>query len=281
MVDSLSVLTLVKNRAAHLDQLVEGLRRNVRQPDELIIVDMGSDVPVEPPDTGFPTHIVRMADDGLPLAVARNRAAQAASGRHLLFLDVDCIPGSQLLGAMERALDAQDALICAEILYLGPQDARGPWTEAGLLNAGKRHPVRDFPQSGLRREHNPGLFWSLAFGIRAARFDALGGFHARFTGYGAEDTDFGFRADAAGLPLLFLGGAPAFHQHHASHEPPLQHFADIVRNARMFHSLWGTWPMEGWLGAFAERGLIDWSDERLEILRHPTPGEIAGSLVRA
>ena len=40
-----SVLTIVRNRAAHLDQLVEGLRRSATPPAELVVVDM-SDVPV-------------------------------------------------------------------------------------------------------------------------------------------------------------------------------------------------------------------------------------------
>ncbi|PWS21054.1 glycosyl transferase, partial [Enterococcus faecium] len=40
-----SVCTIVRNRRAHLQQLVEGLRRSVLQPEELIVVDM-SDEPV-------------------------------------------------------------------------------------------------------------------------------------------------------------------------------------------------------------------------------------------
>lgn len=279
MVDSLSVLTLIKNRADHLEQLVEGLRRSARRPDELVVVDMGSDTPVAVGDTGFPVRIVRIEGEGLPLSVARNCAGQAAVGKNLLFLDVDCIPGSGLLAAMEDVLVEQDALICAEILYLGPNDARGVWDEADLVVAGKRHPVRDFPLSGIRAEPNPGLFWSLAFGIRAKTFATLAGFDAQFTGYGAEDTDFAFRAAAAALPLLFLGGAPAFHQHHAVYDPPLQHFTDIVRNARLFHARWNRWPMEGWLEAFARAGLIDWEPASLQILRYPTADEITGARV--
>ena len=44
----LSILTLVRNRELHLRQLVEGLRRSERSPDELIVVDM-SDTPVSMP----------------------------------------------------------------------------------------------------------------------------------------------------------------------------------------------------------------------------------------
>lgn len=265
----ISVLTIVRNRAGHLTQLVEGLRRSSQPPAELVVVDMASDTPVEIAETDFPVHVTRLATERLPLAEARNLAAANASSENLLFLDVDCIPMRALIGAIDQALDQHDALICAEVLYLGPDDARGEWNEEDLAALGKPHPVRDFPAQGFRAEPNPGLFWSLAFGIRRAQFEALGGFDEAYLGYGGEDTDFGFRADAAGLPLLFMGGAGAFHQHHPSPDPPLQHFDDIVRNAQIFRSRWGFWPMEGWLKQFEAMGLLRIEASALQVLSRP------------
>ncbi|MDZ4362583.1 glycosyltransferase [Brevundimonas sp.] len=270
---SLSVLTIVKNRSDHLANLVEGLRRSAQAPDELVIVDM-SDQPVDLPKTDFPSHGVRLETDGLPLARARNLAAAHAGGDHLLFLDVDCIPMRDLAGLMDVALGRSNALICAEVRYLGAGDAAPGWTETDLMQCGHAHPLRAFPQAGLRPEANAGLFWSLAFGLRREAFEALGGFDERFTGYGAEDTDFGFRARDAGLPLLFMGSAGAFHQHHGVFDPPLQHFDDILANAETFHRIWGVWPMTGWLSAFERIGLVRREGERLVRLRAPTPGEI-------
>ena len=267
---TMSVLTIVKNRPGHLTQLIEGLRRCEVQPDELVIVDMGSDPPVAVEATDFPVHIVRLDQPGLPLAAARNAAAHAARGDMLLFLDVDCIPMRGLTAAMARALTEQDALICAEALYLGPKDARGAWDEGALMRCAKPHPVRPFPAAGLREEHNAGLFWSLIFGIRRGRFVELDGFDEAFTGYGAEDTDFGFRAREAALPLLFLGGTGAFHQYHDVIDPPLQHLADIVRNARLFRQKWGIWPMEGWLAAFEKTALIAREGDTISLVRMPT-----------
>lgn len=269
----LSVLTIVRNRAAHFDNLVEGLRRSVLCPDELIVIDM-SDVPIVPQSAPFPVVLVRLETQGLPLAAARNSAAARASGERLLFLDVDCIPLRDCLATMDAALVEQDALLCADVRYLGPEDAGSTWTDRGLLAAGAPHPVRDFPAAGVRREDNPGLFWSLAFAIRRARFAELGGFDERFSGYGAEDTDFGFRAHANNVPLLFVGGAIACHQYHTVYDPPLQHFADILRNAELFRQIWGFWPMRGWLDAFADLGLITITDETLCEMRRPTAAEV-------
>jgi GT2 family glycosyltransferase len=272
-VTGLSVLTLVRNRAGHLHELVEGLRRSARVPDELVVVDM-SDTPVTMPATDFPVVIERLDATGLPLAEARNRAAAAARHDRLVFLDVDCIPMRDCLGRLADTLADHDGLACADIRYLGPDDARSGWDEATLIERGRRHPVRDFPAQGIRIEPNPGLFWSLGFAVRRQTFERIGGFDAGFVGYGAEDTDVGFRAAVAGVPLLFVAGAVACHQHHETFEPPVQHLADIVANAQRFHAIWGRWPMEGWLAAFRTMGLVEWSDTALSIRRLPAPDEI-------
>lgn len=273
-----SVLTIVRNRSAHLAQLVEGLRRSDWQPDELIIVDM-SDEPVMVGPVSFAVRIDRLKTDGLPLAAARNRAASLATHDMLVFLDVDCIPLRGCVGRLADTLCENDALLCANIRYLSPHDARGAWEEADLLERGRAHPVRSFPAFGVREETNAGLFWSLAFALRRTTFEALGGFDEGFCGYGAEDTDFGLRAVAAGLKLLFVGEAIACHQYHVSYEPPVQHVADIVRNARQFFARWDRWPMEGWLQDFVRIGLVRWQNDTLELLRLPTDAEMAASRI--
>lgn len=274
---SISVLTIVKNRADHLAQLVEGLRRSAMLPDELVIVDMGSDPLVTPPQVPFPVRLIRLEGPCLPLAAARNAAAYAATGDHLLFLDVDCIPMRDLVKAMRDQLDRTDGLTCAQVLYLGPTDARGAWSEDELQCSAAPHPARPFPAAGTREEANPGLFWSLVFGMRRASFIGMHGFDEGFTGYGAEDTDFGFRAQRAAFPLIFMGGAGAFHQYHDVLDPPLQHLDDIVRNARLFHERWNVWPMEGWLQAFSAMGLISWSEKAIMMVRKPDASQWAAA----
>ncbi len=269
-----AVLTLVKGRAGHLAQQCEGLRRSAVPPAAHVIVNMD---PAPLRLSAWPCLVLDLPAAGLPLAAARNLAAARAAADTLLFLDVDCIPSAGLIGAVAAAMDSFDGLLCAEILYLAGDEARGGWDEADLRRRAVAHPHRTFPPAGLRVEPNHGLFWSLAFAVRRGTFAALGGFDERFTGYGAEDTDFSFRARAAGVPLAFLGGACAFHQHHDVYDPPLQHFSDIVANARLFFARWGEWPMRGWLEAFAARGLIRLSADRLDVIRPPRAEECAAA----
>jgi GT2 family glycosyltransferase len=192
----------------------------------------------------------------------------------LLFLDVDCIVTARAIGAIVRGCERQDSMLCPEVLYLPANQPNPGWNEDALRLRAIPHPVRNFPVHGELREYNPGFLWSLAFATRAATFYRLGGFDERFTGYGAEDTDLGFRANAAGLPLIYLGGATIFHQHHTLAWPPFHHFADIVRNAVLFHSLWGIWPMEDRLDAFTAAGLLERHPAALRIIRYPTAAEI-------
>jgi GT2 family glycosyltransferase len=214
----------------------------------------------------------------MPLAAARNRAAEAATGDLLIFLDVDCIPSADLVADLTSAVSEHDGLVCCEIRYLPAGAVADGWTAQGLDRLGRPHPVRTFPARGVAPAEKPGLFWSLAFAVRAVTFDRLGGFDEGFDGYGAEDTDLAFRAAGLGIPVLFTAGPRAWHQHHPACDPPLQHFSDIVRSARRFHERHGLWPMEGWLAAFAARGLIAWDrDDRLDVLRAPTPEEIAAA----
>ncbi len=270
-----AVLTLVKGREGHLRRVAEGLARNARHPDRLVVVDMG-EAPVAVPSLPFPVVHHRVPSPGLPLAAARNAAARLAGAGILVFLDVDCIPAAGLVAALAADVAAEDALICPEVLYLPP--GAGDEGEDALRTLGRRHPVRHFPATGMRREANTGLFWSLAFAVRRATFDRIGGFDEGFTGYGGEDTDFAFRARDAGVPLLFTAATLAFHQHHAAHDPPLSHFADIVANATRFRARHGFWPMDGWLAAFARMGLIEApGNGPLRVLRHPTAAETAAA----
>ena len=273
--NALSVVTLTRHRDQHLHRLIEGLCKSNVHPCELVVVDMG-EKPAPLPVTPFPVFRSLLPSAALPLAAARNMGARVASGDQLLFLDVDCIPRRNLVATMSSALAEQDALICAEVRYLGPRD-RYLADDELMLAAALTHPVRDFPAAGSRREFNPGLFWSLTFGIRRNTFIKLGGFDERFVGYGAEDTDFGFRAADASLPLLFLGGTGSFHQHHDVYAPPLQHLADIVGNANRFYAKWNRWPMDGWLRSFEAMGLVKFSDSCLVQLRDATPSELSAA----
>ncbi|WP_420393532.1 glycosyltransferase family 2 protein [Acuticoccus sp.] len=276
---TVSILTLVRGRERQLANLVAGLAAQDRPVDELVVAAMQATAPTI--DAPFPVRTVVVPGERLPLAAARNAAANLASGSGLVFLDVDCVPAPGLLATYADHLAAVDGCLMGEVRYL-PFVPGVPLDLAKLYAAGVRHPAKPAPPpTGLAREEDYGELWGLSFALRRTAFVRVGGFDEGYVGYGSEETDFARRLEAAGVPLYRVAGALAFHQHHAVHVPPLQHFADIVANARRYHRAWGRWSMEYWLGQLAERSYVRWraDGDDLTVLRTPTCDEVTASAV--
>jgi len=268
----ISVLTIVHNREKALLGLINGLLRNHISPAELVIVYM-NEASYKLPPTPFPLlkrHINQ--PHHLPLAEARNQAVEAASCQDLVFLDADCIPHADLLLHYANAFEQVDTLWSGHVRYLR-QGADNEVRWAQRLDELSRP---DLIRTGL--ETLPyHLFWSLNFGCSKQTFNQIGGFDRSYTGYGAEDTDFAFKARQAGVPIGLLP-AMAYHQYHPSYDPPLNHIQDIVANAAHFKQKWHVWPMEGWLRKFQQLGFIEWTPDKIELIRSPSPVELASAL---
>ena len=168
---------------------------------------------------------------------------------------------------------AGPVVLCGAVHYLPPRRLGLNHYTATDLAASQPHPARPVAHDGqyvvVEDLH---LFWSLSFAIGAADWVQVGGFDEGYRGYGGEAglvqlaevlrRDLG--ADVASVPGAgaaggvgyWVGGAPAYHQHHPVDDPPRQHVADIVRNSNRFHERWGFFPMSGWLDAFEAEGLV-------------------------
>ncbi len=273
---TLSVLTLVRGRRDHLVNLIAGLNASTRLPDELVIAYMQDDPPAALPTAAFPVRMVHVPGEPMPLAAARNRAAKAARGDTLVFLDVDCIPSPTLV-ARYAETEGQGVRL-GEVLYLPAGATRDGVDIARLDQLGVRHPAKPaIAPDEIRPTPNHGELWGLSFALSAADWAAAGGMDERYVGYGAEETDFAARLEAANVPMVWVGGARAWHQHHTVHVPPYQHFDSILRNATLFRATWGRWCMDYWLNQFVARGMIRIDDAEITVLRHPDADEIAAS----
>lgn len=250
-----------------------------RLPDRLIVVALGDPqvhgvVAAALSSCHVAWHVVELELPGnaeLPLAAARNAgvaAADAAGCTHIVLLDVDCIPGPRLLDRYDDALRGRlddtlpprgsgPRLWCGPVTYLPAREpGQVDYDVARLDMLGVPHPARPAPPPGHAWiAQDLMLFWSLSFAIAASDWARVGGFCEEYVGYGAEDTDFAATVRSMDGDMVWLGGAHAYHQHHPTTSPPVRHLASIIRNARIFASRWGWFPMHGWLEAFAERGL--------------------------
>lgn len=275
---SVSVLTLVRGRREHLVNLIAGLNASTRAPDELVIAYMQDAPHDDLPETRFPIRLVFVAENEMPLAAARNRAAEAAVGEQLIFLDVDCVPSPTLVECYAETAGWPGGIRLGEVLYLPAGALNGGLDFAALDAVGQRHPAKPpIARDEIRPTPDHGELWGLSFAISAEDWDRAGGMDERYVGYGGEETDFAARLERADIAMWWVGGARAYHQHHVVHTPAYQHFDAIVRNARLFRATWGRWCMDYWLGQFAERGLIAWDADTITVLRRPGAEEVAAS----
>jgi GT2 family glycosyltransferase len=198
-------------------------------------------------------------DRGLPLAAARNlgfAAAIDAGADVLIGLDVDCMLGDAAVTAYAEAVRAEpNVLWSGPTTYLPAEASDCRVSDLGALD--DPHPARPAPASGQRWVGaETDLFWSLSFAAHADAWRDVGGFCERYAGYGGEDTDLAQLWAASGRSLGWVGDARAYHQHHATSVPPVQHLEDILRNGAVFAERWGRWPMQGWLEEMEHLGLV-------------------------
>jgi N-acetylglucosaminyl-diphospho-decaprenol L-rhamnosyltransferase len=256
-----AVITLAHGRHDHLRRQHRSLAVGVRVPDEYVMVAMDDDVVAAwEPAHGLAPTVVRVDRAGpLPLAEARNLGARTAlesDVETLVFLDVDCLAGPELVAAYDLAVDEAPGTVWSGPVSYLPAGL----TEADLAHPwwyDDPHPARPAPAPGhVVPDADPDLFWSLSFALHRKAWATSGGFCENYAGYGGEDTDFARQASKRGLDFAWLGSARAYHQHHPVHDPPVDHLDDIVRNATLFRARWGDWPMTGWLEDFERLGLL-------------------------
>lgn len=200
------------------------------------------------------------------LAGARNFGgdyAVALGAECVVFLDADCLPGPELVERYRQALATHpDAVVAGPVTYLPEGEIR---TERPEPHSARPNP----PEGTTVMADGYELFWSLSFGVTRSTWERIrrdfGGFDEGYTGYGAEDTDFGQHLRVHGIPLYWVGGAHAYHQWHPVSNPPIEHLDDIVRNANRYFDVWGKWPMLGWLEKFEAAGEAELRDGRWRV----------------
>jgi GT2 family glycosyltransferase len=200
------------------------------------------------------------------LAAARNAGAARAIGLGadvVVMLDVDCLAGPDLVAGYAAVVQCSPQVIWSGPVTYLPAPGPGGYDLGSLEELDDPHPARPAPAPGEAVVGGaPDLFWSLSFGIHRIAWNRVGGFCEDYVGYGGEDTDFAYLAVSAGIELGWAGTPRAYHQHHLTVDPPVQHLDDILRNGQIFYSRWGRWPMQGWLTQFAQHGLIEQHDGR-------------------
>jgi len=145
------------------------------------------------------------------LAAARNTAARLAQHEVLISLDDDQVASPGLIGAH---LDVHERRGDVLVQGLYPLAAGCDRTGASLVyeraHLGSLAAARD---GGKASWH----VWGANLSFRRQTWLAVGGFDESFRAYGGEDTDFGLRVAALGIPFVLEPRALSYHQHRVTY----------------------------------------------------------------
>ncbi len=202
-----SIVIPTYRRPVHLSNLLAALTRLRYRPSmfEVIVVDDGSDIPLEPILSKvrgqFNLTFIRQENKGP--GAARNCGAARAKGEYLAFADDDCRPDPNWLQALAQAFRESPSSICGGRTVNALKD--NPYSTAS-------HLLVDF----LYEHYNPteetgAFFLANNFAVAKEGFEKLGGFDStlRF----GEDRDFCYRWKIQGYPFVFAPDATVYHAH--------------------------------------------------------------------
>jgi GT2 family glycosyltransferase len=268
-----SIVTIVKGRRKQLANLLDSIKASTILPHDIQVVCMDDVEGIAIPD-GLNVNLLLTTDaHELPLAAARNKGITATKTCNVIFIDVDCIVSPTLFASLLIALQPEN-IIAAYPLYLPVVPNTGNYGD--VKNKAVPHPSREHIPVGQPVQHLQ--FWSLIFAIQKQTFEKIGGFDESFTGYGAEDTDFAMMFHEAGVQQIFVRDY-VLHQYHDKHDPPLNYFDSIIENAKRYQKKWGVLPMQRWLKAFEELGLIKINQaDNISVRQKPTESQIKNSV---
>jgi GT2 family glycosyltransferase len=204
------------NRRALLGRVLDALFKQDLDPAEyeVVLVDDGSTdgsyesvIEKVAPPCAF--HVVRQRNAGL--ARGRNAGMARARGTIIMFMDDDVLATPGLLAAHLRFHDAHPRAIC-----------RG-----GVINVASFDRLP--PARYSWRNYSGAYFWTTNVSAPLELVREAGAFDERFSEYGWEDLELGFRLRAMGVPSVLARDALVYH-----YKPPAppQAFDGMIRQAR-------------------------------------------------
>jgi N-acetylglucosaminyl-diphospho-decaprenol L-rhamnosyltransferase len=152
---SVAVVTIARGRHDHLRRQLCSVRDGTARPDHVVVVAMGDRQLggfLDSLGTQPAPSVVPLDTDGpLPLARARNLGASTAldlGAEVLVFLDVDCIAGPELVAAYAQVVRRHPE---THLVRPGHLPRAGPWRAAALPRMAVRRSAPRSPSPLTRR----------------------------------------------------------------------------------------------------------------------------------
>jgi hypothetical protein len=213
--DSIAVVIVTHESAGHIAGTLEALHGQLRDDDELIVVDNASrDGTARAVRSAAPGAVVLEQDRNLGFAGGCATGAAASHAPLLLFLNPDSAPAESCLDALRSAgaehgsWGAWQALVTMD----GGRRINTSGNVAHFLGMGWAGQCGE-PLAAAPRQPTEIPFASgAALAVRREAWEQLGGFDSRYFMYG-EDLDFGLRLWLSGWKVGIAPGARVEHDY--------------------------------------------------------------------
>jgi glycosyltransferase involved in cell wall biosynthesis len=219
---AVSVIISTYNNPGFLELTLLSYRNQSYDNFEVIIADDGSNnetkelVKAFQQQSPFPAKYVWQIDRGFRKAKILNKALRMAEGLLILFTDQDCIASVDLI-AKHVANSAPAIMVLGGRRFLSQVStesvlASKTISDRALSSASHPRRVEEF----YNRFILPHGFWN---GSNASIYKehllSVNGLNEKFTGWGAEDSEIGYRLYKIGCRVKYLGAAaPVYHLWH-------------------------------------------------------------------
>ncbi len=204
---TISAIVPAYNCEATIGACIESLLAQSRPPDEIVVVDDGSQDGTADVVSRYPVRLVRLARNSGP-GVARNEGARIASGGILAFTDSDCVAPPDWLARIESEFE-DEGIVAVTGGYAG--------TSADGFLPLLQHLVLQQRQAALPDEIASTI--TSNFACRRSAFEAVGGFPLYYRKHdpqrpvwGNEDEELGFLFVRAGGRIRWMRGVGVFHR---------------------------------------------------------------------
>lgn len=232
MVLTFSIIIPTYNRPERLATCLEAIARvdYPRDRFEVIVVDDGSETPIEPVVSPFhnPLNLTLITQANAGPANARNTGAAKAKGKFLVFTDDDCTLAPDYLQALDvRFTKTPDCLIGGRTLNALTDNLYSTASQVLI----------DYLYQYYNAANQSNFFASNNFAMPTERFQSLGGFDTSFPLAAGEDREFCDRWLHHGYPMSYAPEVRIYHAHKLTLPKFWRQHFNYGRGAFCFHKV--------------------------------------------
>jgi GT2 family glycosyltransferase len=240
MTPSLGVIIPFHNNHRGLEWIQETLTPQLRDRDEVIIVDDHSHRPPALPHLRR-VRLVSLERGNGPgnRAAARNEGWRACDTDIAVFLDGDMVPCPKFIDSLRRLHSEHHGAVVKPVRFALTQEEQARGKASCLRDVATQARWFGGRASQSRETCAPTAHWyyaaSNALSVERSYVEQIGGWDEGYHGWGEEDMDFAYSLHRAGLGFVFPE-SQWLYAVHLDHDAPADWVESLERNARRFVS---------------------------------------------